>query len=115
MAAFWISLLGYETALSHTSSIRITGPDGQGPSLLFAPGRSAKTEKNIIHLDLRPDDQAAAVDHALELGATKVDIGQTGDESWIVLADPEGNEFCLLQSLASYTAFLSADPARPTP
>jgi hypothetical protein len=103
-----MSLLGYEPAPSHTSSIRIADPCGQGPSLLFAPGRGAKIGKNLIHLDLRPDDQAAEVERALQLGATKVDIGQVGDESWVVLADPEG-KFCLLQSLASYTAFLSAN------
>lgn len=102
MADFWMSLLGYEPARSHTSSIRIADPVGRRPSLLFAPGRGTKPEGNIIHLDLRPDDQAAAVDHALGLGATRIDIGQKGDESWVVLADPEGNEFCLLQSLASY-------------
>ena len=54
-----------------------------------------KAGKNRLHIDLRPDDQAAEVDRLVGLGAQRVDIGQ-GDVSWVVLADPEGNEFCVL-------------------
>ncbi|MSW86893.1 MAG: VOC family protein, partial [Actinobacteria bacterium] len=50
-----------------------------------------------LHLDLRPDDCEAEVERLLELGARRVDIGQ-GEQSWVVLADPEGNEFCVLSS-----------------
>jgi hypothetical protein len=52
--------------------------------------------KNRIHFDFRPDDQQAEVERVIALGARHADIGQTGDESWVVLADPEGNEFCIL-------------------
>jgi hypothetical protein len=52
--------------------------------------------KNRLHLDLRPDDQEQEVKRLLGLGATRVDIGQAEDVSWVVLADPEGNEFCIL-------------------
>ena len=54
--------------------------------------------KNRLHPDFRPRDQAAEVARLLDLGARQVDIGQTGDEPWVVLADPEGNEFCILSS-----------------
>lgn len=53
--------------------------------------------KNRLHFDLRPDDQAAEVARVEALGARKVDIGQ-GNQTWIVMADPEGNEFCILRA-----------------
>jgi hypothetical protein len=65
------------------------------PGLLFAPVPEAKTVKNRLHLDFRPDDRDAEVDRLLALGARRVDVGQ-GEQPWIVLADPEGNEFCVL-------------------
>ena len=65
------------------------------PGLLFGPVPEKKTIKNRLHLDFRPDDQAAEVDRLLALGARRVDIGQ-GEQPWVVLADPEGNEFCVL-------------------
>jgi predicted enzyme related to lactoylglutathione lyase len=58
-----------------------------------------KQVKNRLHLDLRPDDRDAEVARLEALGAYRVDIGQIGDESWVVMADPEGNEFCLVQPL----------------
>src|SRR5262245_25020728 len=69
------------------------------PGLLFARVPEQKTLKNRLHLDFRPDDRDAAVDRLLDLGATRADIGQ-GEQSWIVLTDPEGNEFCVLSSAA---------------
>jgi hypothetical protein len=72
--------------------------DGVSPDLLFVAVPEAKTIKNRLHLDLRPDDQDAEVQRLLGLGATRADIGQ-GEQSWIVLADPEGNEFCVLRPL----------------
>ena len=60
-----------------------------------------KATKNRLHLDLRPDDQERHVERLLALGATRAQVGQTGDESWVVLADPEGNEFCVLSPLRS--------------
>lgn len=65
------------------------------PGLLFLRVDGAKATKNRLHLDLRPDDQASEVDRLLSLGATRIDIGQ-GSQPWVVLADPEGNEFCVL-------------------
>jgi Glyoxalase-like domain len=72
------------------------GPEGR--DLLFLTVPEAKAAKNRLHIDLRPDDQAAEVERALSLGAHHVDIGQ-GKQTWVVLADPEGNEFCILRAL----------------
>ena len=68
------------------------------PGLLFVPVPEPKTVKNRLHLDFRPDDQDSEVERLLSLGgATRADVGQ-GEQSWVVLADPEGNEFCVLGS-----------------
>lgn len=66
------------------------------PGILFAPVKEARQHKSRLHLDFRPDDQAAEVERLIALGASRVDIGQ-GAVSWVVLADPEGNEFCILK------------------
>jgi Glyoxalase-like domain len=72
------------------------GPEGRDLQFLTVP--EAKQVKNRLHIDLRPDDQEAEVRRALSLGARHVDIGQ-GEQTWVVLADPEGNEFCILRAL----------------
>ncbi|CAN5829421.1 hypothetical protein BH24ACT6_BH24ACT6_14410 [soil metagenome] len=69
--------------------------------ILFAAVPEDKTVKNRIHLDLRPDDQAAEVARYEALGARRVDVGQSNDVTWVVMADPEGNEFCLLRALTA--------------
>ena len=66
-----------------------------GPDWLFLPVPESKKVKNRIHFDFTPDDQSAEVTRLLELGARYADVGQ-GEQSWVVLADPEGNEFCVL-------------------
>jgi len=71
------------------------------PGLVFVPVPEGKTVKNRLHIDLAPhtsDDRDAEIDRLLELGATRVEVGQAADVSWTVLADPEGNEFCVLSS-----------------
>jgi hypothetical protein len=60
-----------------------------------------KQSKNRLHLDLRPDDQQAEVERVLGLGAQRASVGQSDEVSWVVLADPEGNEFCILRALTS--------------
>jgi hypothetical protein len=72
--------------------------DGVSPDLLFLKVPEAKTVKNRLHIDLRPVDQDVEVARLEGLGATRVDIGQ-GDQTWVVLADPDGNEFCVLRAL----------------
>ena len=63
------------------------------------PSQDKKLGKNRVHFDLRPDDQQAEVRRLEPLGATRIDIGQA-DVTWVVMADPEGNEFCVSRSLA---------------
>ena len=99
LGKFWAELLGYEITDSDDESVEIAGPDGSGPTLLFIVVPEGKTVKNRLHIDVNPTDrdQAAEVERILALGARRVDVGQ-GDVEWVVLADPEGNEFCVLRS-----------------
>ena len=75
------------------------GFGGAAPTLVFAPVPDPTPGKLRLHIDLNPTDrdQDAELERLLGLGATRADVGQTGDEGWHVLADPEGNEFCLLK------------------
>jgi hypothetical protein len=91
---WWAEALGWPSEVSEDGDVELTPPDG-GPTLLFVPVPEGKTVKNRVHLDFTPDDQQAEVDRLVGLGARHVDIGQ-GEQSWVVLADPEGNEFCVL-------------------
>ena len=106
LAGFWCSVLDYEVQDEDDGLVTIGSPAvpaGEGqpgpvpPTLTFARVPEGKTLKNRLHLDLNPTDrdQDEEVRRLLDLGARHADVGQ-GDESWIVLADPEGNEFCVL-------------------
>lgn len=66
--------------------------------LLFLAVPETKSVKNRLHLDLAPGDQAREVERLVALGAVRTDVGQDGTEDWVVLADPEGNEFCVLSA-----------------
>lgn len=71
------------------------------PGLVFVLVEEAKTVKNRLHMDLAPhtsDDRDAEIARLVDAGATRVDVGQSDDVTWTVLADPEGNEFCVLSS-----------------
>ena len=68
------------------------------PDILFLRVPESKKAKNRLHIDLRPSDQSAEVARAEALGAHRVDVGQSGAASWVVMADPEGNEFCILKA-----------------
>lgn len=81
------------------SASAIVDPDGAGPRVFFQRVPDQKSVKNRLHLDLRPQDQAAEVERLIALGATRVDVGQDDDVTWVVLADPEGNEFCIIRAL----------------
>jgi Glyoxalase-like domain len=97
LGRWWREALGWVVVNDDPSEYEIRpGPD-RVPGLLFASVPEPKTVKNRLHLDFRPDDRDAEVTRLLALGATRADVGQ-GEESWVVLADPEGNEFCVLQS-----------------
>jgi hypothetical protein len=98
LAQFWADALGYEVQPSDDPGEVLASPtSGAGVPLLFLKVPEGKRAKNRLHLDLRPADQAAEVERLIGLGAGRVDIGQ-GDSSWVVLADPEGNEFCVLSA-----------------
>jgi hypothetical protein len=98
LARWWGELLGWPAGADDDGDWVVEPPDpALGCALLFGAVPEPKAAKNRVHLDLRPDDQEAEVARAVALGATTVDIGQ-GDQTWVVLADPEGNEFCILRS-----------------
>ena len=96
LAAFWSKVLDYKMAYEEDDEVAIEARDGNGPALLFLRVPDAKRVKNRIHFDLAPDHQDAEVQRLLGLGATRVNIGQGDDVTWVVLADPEGNELCVL-------------------
>ncbi len=96
LASFWEQVLDYARTYEGDDEVVIEPRNGSGNALLFLQVPDAKRVKNRIHLDLSPTDQAAEVERVKGLGATEVDIGQ-GDVPWAVLADPEGNEFCILR------------------
>ncbi|MGV9817298.1 VOC family protein [Nocardia xishanensis] len=100
---FWCEVLGYVELGWEGDALEI-GPPGTGfggpqPTLVFSPSTDPKRGKLPLHLDVNPTDrdQGAELERLLAAGARKVEIGQTGAEAWHVLADPEGNEFCLLR------------------
>jgi len=99
LAAWWAEALGFRVKeLEDEGEVAIIPEDrGKDPAILFIHVPYDKVVKNRIHLDLTPDDRDAEVARLVAMGATRVDIGQSGDESWVVLADPEGNELCVLQ------------------
>lgn len=106
LARWWAELLGWRITFEEPDEVVLEPPegspeDGHTPALLFTPVPEAKTIKNRLHIDLRPDDHSAEVARAESLGARRVDVGQTGEESWVVLADPEGNEFCILRAFTA--------------
>jgi predicted enzyme related to lactoylglutathione lyase len=109
LARFWAAALGWEMAVEDDGVVDVWPaeyryPDPVALPLVFLPVPEAKTVKNRIHLDLATESvahQAAEVKRLLGLGATPADIGQ-GDVPWVVLADPEGNEFCVLDPRPVY-------------
>lgn len=106
LAQFWCSVLDYEVQEEDDGTVTIGSPAAPGrtsergpvpPVLTFARVPEGKTVKNRLHLDVSPADrdQGEEVRRLLGLGARYADVGQ-GDQSWVVLADPGGNEFCVL-------------------
>ncbi|SNR43754.1 VOC family protein [Blastococcus mobilis] len=102
LAAFWAAVLDYRVLGREDGEVEI-GPDvgfgGAAPTLVFAPVADPTPGKVRLHIDLNATDrdQEKELGRLLGLGATRADVGQTGDEGWHVLADPEGNQFCLLE------------------
>jgi hypothetical protein len=98
VGTFWSAALEWPLVWDQDEETAVRAPDGTGPFITWGPPVPTKVRKNRLHLDIAPtehSDQAAEVERMLVLGATRVDIGQ-GDVPWVVMADPDGNEFCVL-------------------
>jgi hypothetical protein len=95
LGQWWADALGWVVVFSSADEFEIRPEPDRTPGLDFVRLDEPKTAKSRLHLDLRPDDQDAEVARLIAHGARRVDIGQ-GDAAWVVLADPEGNEFCVL-------------------
>lgn len=95
---FWSEVLGWPLVWDQDGETAIRAADGTGPFITWGPPVRPKVAKNRLHLDIVPDqgDQEAELNRLLALGATRADIGQ-GEVDWVVMADPDGNEFCLLR------------------
>ena len=97
---FWSEALGWPLVWDQDQETAIQSPGGGTKIAWGGPPVAPKTGKNRLHFDLAPPvhgDQQAEVDRLVSLGATRIDIGQ-GEVSWVVMADPDGNEFCVLTS-----------------
>ena len=95
LARWWAEVLELRILDESSDDVTIGTDSGTFPQLYFLRVAEKKAGKNRIHFDLRAEDQAAEVERLVDMGARHVDIGQ-GDSTWVVLADPEGNEFCVL-------------------
>ncbi|MFB8208107.1 MULTISPECIES: VOC family protein [unclassified Streptomyces] len=112
LAAFWCEVLGFTVLDRGKDMVEISSWDPTAedirarqmpPTIYFQRVPDTKAVKNRLHLDVSPVDCSteAEVTRLLALGATRVDIGQGEGRSWVVLADPEGNEFCVVRTLAA--------------
>ena len=106
LAQFWAEALGWKIG-EDVNEIEVwierelgDPKNTEFPDILFLKNSDKKQGKNRLHLDLRPDDQAAEVARLEKLGAKQIDIGQAAEPTctWVVMADPEGNEFCVLRA-----------------
>jgi predicted enzyme related to lactoylglutathione lyase len=104
LAQFWAEALGWPVLSAREQEV-VIGPTPDAPvGLCFMPaGSTRKTVKNRVHLDLTTtaDDRDSEIERLIGLGARPVNVGQTDQDSWDVLADPEGNEFCVVQPKTS--------------
>jgi predicted enzyme related to lactoylglutathione lyase len=105
LADFWAAVLRWKILSVREREVVIGPDDTAAVGMCFMPVDEPKAGKNRLHLDLTTsaDDRDTEIERILALGARRVDIGQTGRESWVVLADPEGNEFCVVRPKATLT------------
>ncbi|HEY3381824.1 MAG TPA: VOC family protein [Vicinamibacterales bacterium] len=98
VAQFWCDVLGWWVVEAEPGIVSIGPSDGSWPTIDVIAVPESKSVKNRLHLDLRADGTTTAqeLERLLALGARRTDVGQGPDASWVVLSDPEGNEFCLL-------------------
>ncbi|MGW0484608.1 VOC family protein [Nonomuraea sp. NPDC003214] len=100
LARFWAGVLGWESADDPREGITLLPADDTGFRLRFLPSQEDKLVQNRMHFDLTSsslENQRETVARALELGGRHIDIGQSPDDPHVVLADPEGNEFCVIE------------------
>ena len=97
LGRWWATALDWVVVNDDPEELEIRSAPERLPGLLFVRVPEGKTVKNRLHLDFRPDDRDATVARLVGLGATLADVGQ-GEQDWVVLGDPEGNEFCVLAS-----------------
>ncbi|WP_131738042.1 VOC family protein [Actinomadura roseirufa] len=104
LSRFWCEVLDFVVLAREDDGTVEIGPregfGGAQPTIILSSREEPEKGKSRLHIDVNPTDrdQAAELERLLALGARFADIGQTGDEQWHVLADPEGNEFCLLKA-----------------
>ena len=98
LSRWWAEVLGYKVLDEDENEVIVGQGDKVYPILYFTRTTAEKTGKNRLHIDLSPDDREAEVERLVDMGARHVDIGQGDGRNWTVLADPEGNEFCVLRS-----------------
>jgi len=105
LAGLWMQALGWKILSEREREIVIGPGENASVGMCFMPVTDPKTVKNRVHLDLASSaaDRDQEIDRLVALGARRVDIGQTGAESWTVLADPEGNEFCVVRPKQTLT------------
>ncbi|WP_422773760.1 VOC family protein [Plantactinospora sp. WMMC1484] len=96
LARWWAEALGYRIVAELPDEVEIRRAPDVLPGLVFVPVAEGKEAKNRLHIDLRPTDKEAEIERLVNMGARHVDIGQAPEVTWTVLADPEGNEFCVL-------------------
>ena len=97
VAEFWAQALGYGELQSGDGYAWVEPSAGIATPLLFVKVPESKRVKNRVHLDIETRDQAAEIERLISLGARIVDIGTHSEAPWTVMADPEGNEFCVSQ------------------
>ena len=100
LARWWAEVLDFQIIYEGPKEVVIARDATTYPGLIFVPVPENKDGKNRLHMDLNPDDQEAEMERLVNMGARRVDVGQDEDVTWRVLADPEGNEFCLLRARA---------------
>jgi hypothetical protein len=99
LARWWAEALGYQITYEKPDEVEIRRTPDELPGLIFVPVTESKQAKNRLHIDLRPSDQEAEIERLVNMGARHVDVGQGEEATWVVLADPEGNEFCVLRAV----------------
>jgi len=110
LARFWAAALDWEIVDETRGQVTLMPTDGTGFTFVYVPAAGEKAGENRIHLDLSSrsaEDQQATVARLTGLGAGEIDVGQGRDARHVVLADPEGNEFCVLEPGNNFVTYAS--------